>query len=93
MRCQHVSTFWTIFVKGGQRQNPPPADTPPPAFWCCPPPPPAAGFGQPTLTRVQVGLLSIARDLKGDLDSIAARADTGSSQGLHRLLQGGCRHC
>lgn len=48
----------------------------------------AAGFRQPTLTRVQVGLVSLARELKGDLDSIAARADTGSSKGLHQLLQG-----
>jgi len=32
--------------------------------------------------------MSLARELKGDLDRIAARADTGSSQGLHRLLQG-----
>jgi uncharacterized membrane protein len=37
---------------------------------------------------VQVGLVSLARELKGDLDSIAARADTGSSKGLHQLLQG-----
>lgn len=49
---------------------------------------PLTGFRQPTLTRVQVGLLSLARELKGDLDRIAAAADTGSSQGLHRLLQG-----
>jgi uncharacterized membrane protein len=48
----------------------------------------SAGFRQPTLTRVQVGLVSLARELKGDLDRIAARADTGSSQGLHQLLQG-----
>jgi uncharacterized membrane protein len=37
---------------------------------------------------VQVGLVSLARELKGDLDRIAARADTGSSKGLHQLLQG-----
>lgn len=48
----------------------------------------AAGFSQPTLTRVQVGLVSLARELKGDLDRIAACADTGSSKGLHQLLQG-----
>lgn len=51
----------------------------------------STGFARPTLTRVQVGLLSLARELKGDLDTIAARADTGSSKGLHSLLQGECR--
>lgn len=50
-----------------------------------------AGFSQPSLTRVQVGLVSLARELKGDLDRIAARADTGSSKGLHQLLQGRLR--
>jgi uncharacterized membrane protein len=47
-----------------------------------------AGGGKPTLTRVQVGLLSLARELKHDLDRMAARADTSSSRGLHNLLQG-----
>lgn len=47
-----------------------------------------AGGSRPTLTRVQVGLVSLARELKYDLDSIAARADTSSSRGLHHLLQG-----
>lgn len=56
--------------------------------WCWPCGNVCAGFNRPTLTRVQVGLMSLARELKGDLDRIAARADTGSSQGLHRLLQG-----
>lgn len=46
------------------------------------------GAGRPTLTRVQVGLVSLARELKHDLDSIAARADTSNSRGLHHLLQG-----
>lgn len=46
------------------------------------------GGGRPTLTRVQVGLVSLARELKHDLDKIAARADTSSSRGLHHLLQG-----
>ncbi|WIA33133.1 hypothetical protein OEZ86_006285 [Tetradesmus obliquus] len=46
-----------------------------------------AGSGRPTLTRVQVGLLSMARGLKHDLDRMAARADTSSSRGLHNLLQ------
>eukprot|EP00882_Tetradesmus_deserticola_P001291 GHRQ01001395.1.p1 GENE.GHRQ01001395.1~~GHRQ01001395.1.p1 ORF type:complete len:412 (+),score=136.93 GHRQ01001395.1:119-1354(+) len=47
----------------------------------------AGGGGKPTLTRVQVGLLSLARELKHDLDRMAARADTSSSRGLHNLLQ------
>jgi uncharacterized membrane protein len=47
-----------------------------------------AGGGKPTLTRVQVGLMSLARELKHDLDRMAARADTSSSRGLHNLLQG-----
>ncbi|KAF8067306.1 popC [Scenedesmus sp. PABB004] len=42
---------------------------------------------RPQLTRVQVGLVSLARELKDDLDRIAARADTSGSRGLHRLLQ------
>lgn len=32
--------------------------------------------------------MSLARELKWDLDRIAARADTSSSRGLHHLLQG-----
>eukprot|EP00878_Enallax_costatus_P011071 GHUV01011563.1.p1 GENE.GHUV01011563.1~~GHUV01011563.1.p1 ORF type:complete len:294 (+),score=90.91 GHUV01011563.1:601-1482(+) len=46
-----------------------------------------AGGGRPTLTRVQVGLVSLARELKHDLDNIAASADTSNSRGLHHLLQ------
>jgi hypothetical protein len=32
--------------------------------------------------------MSLARELKHDLDRMAARADTSSSRGLHNLLQG-----
>eukprot|EP00879_Flechtneria_rotunda_P006233 GHRR01006552.1.p1 GENE.GHRR01006552.1~~GHRR01006552.1.p1 ORF type:complete len:272 (+),score=88.05 GHRR01006552.1:974-1789(+) len=46
-----------------------------------------SGGGRPTLTRVQVGLVSLARELKHDLDRIAAKADTTGSRGLHMLLQ------
>lgn len=46
-----------------------------------------AGAARPTLTRVQVGLLSVARGLKADLDRIAERADTSGPRGLHAMLQ------
>lgn len=38
------------------------------------------------LTKVQVGLLATARELKHDLDSIAEAADTSTSEGLQELL-------
>lgn len=40
------------------------------------------------LTKVQVGLVALARQLKGHLDDIAQDADTDSSEGLQALLQG-----
>jgi len=43
--------------------------------------------GRPTLTKVQVGLVSSARKLKKNLDKIAAAADTSDSEGLQGLLQ------
>jgi uncharacterized membrane protein len=41
------------------------------------------------IAKVQVGLLGSARELQADLQRIAARADTSSSEGLHYVLQGG----
>ena len=52
----------------------------------------SAGLGgRPTLTKVQVGLVSSARKLKKNLDKIAAAADTSDSEGLQGLLQGKLR--
>lgn len=48
----------------------------------------SAGYASLTLTKVQVGLVSLARQLKEDLDEIAATADTSSNAGLQMLLQG-----
>ena len=41
-----------------------------------------------TVARVQVGLLAVAKELKAELDMLAARADTSSPEGLHLILQG-----
>lgn len=41
-----------------------------------------------SVSKVQVGLLGLARSLQTDLDSIARRSDTSSPSGLHFLLQG-----
>jgi predicted Zn-ribbon and HTH transcriptional regulator len=47
-----------------------------------------------TVAKVQVGLLGPTEALKRDLDDLAARADTSSRQGRHRLLQGApCPRC
>ena len=40
--------------------------------------------------RLQVGLLGLARELQGDLDRIADKADTSTRQGLHFVLQETC---
>jgi uncharacterized membrane protein len=40
-----------------------------------------------TVAKLQVGLLSSARDLQRDLERIASRADTSTSSGLHYVLQ------
>ena len=40
-----------------------------------------------SVAKVQVGLLSSARELQKDLEGIASRADTSSSRGLHYVLQ------
>jgi hypothetical protein len=40
------------------------------------------------VAKVQVGLLGLAKALKYDLDTLAVKADTSSSRGLHMLLQG-----
>lgn len=47
------------------------------------------GYASPTVSvaKVQVGLLSEARSLQADLDRIAQRADTESSEGLAQVLQ------
>ncbi|CAI5528023.1 unnamed protein product [Closterium sp. Naga37s-1] len=41
-----------------------------------------------SVVRLQVGLLGTARKLQRDLDQMASRADTGSQEGLHSILQG-----
>lgn len=43
--------------------------------------------GPLAVTKLQVGLLAVARELKGDLDAIAEAADTSSNEGLAALLQ------
>lgn len=40
-----------------------------------------------SVAKVQVGLLSNARELQRDLERIASRADTSSPRGLHYVLQ------
>lgn len=40
-----------------------------------------------SVSRLQVGLLAEARTLQADLEAIARRADTGSSEGLAQVLQ------
>ncbi|CAI5500242.1 unnamed protein product [Closterium sp. Naga37s-1] len=40
-----------------------------------------------SVVRLQVGLLGTARKLQRDLDQMASRADTGSQEGLHSILQ------
>jgi hypothetical protein len=49
--------------------------------------PDAGAAGSLQLTKIQVGLLAVARDLKRDLDQIAEDADTSSNAGLKELLQ------
>jgi uncharacterized membrane protein len=39
------------------------------------------------VTKIQVGLLAVARQLKAQLDAIAEKADTSDAAGLHALLQ------
>lgn len=51
----------------------------------------AGGARQLHMTKVQVGLVAMARDVKNRLDSIADAADTSNSKGLQMLLQGA--HC
>jgi len=46
-----------------------------------------AGGGPLQVTKVQVGLLAVAQELKARLDAIAEVADTSTSEGLHALLQ------
>ena len=46
-----------------------------------------------TVAKVQVGLLGSARELQRDLERIADRADSASSQGLHYILQGALLRC
>ena len=46
------------------------------------------GAGRVSVAKVQVGLLGSARVLQRDLERIAKRADTNSSEGLTFVLQG-----
>ncbi|KAI8463808.1 MAG: hypothetical protein J3K34DRAFT_372388 [Monoraphidium minutum] len=48
---------------------------------------PAGGARGLQLTKVQVGLLAVARGLKAQLDEIGAAADTSDNAGLKELLQ------
>ena len=45
------------------------------------------GYDKFSVAKVQVGLLSNARDLQKDLERIASRADTSTARGLHFVLQ------
>ena len=47
----------------------------------------ASGYGKLSVAKVQVGLLSNARELQQDLERIASRADTSTPRGLHYVLQ------
>ena len=47
-----------------------------------------AGAERVAVAKVQVGLLGSARALQRDLERIAKRADTNSSEGLAYVLQG-----
>jgi len=47
----------------------------------------SAGYGKLSVAKVQVGLLSNARELQRDLERIASRADTSTPRGLHYVLQ------
>jgi len=40
-----------------------------------------------TVARVQVGLLAVAHHIKADLHQLALRANTGSPEGLHLVMQ------
>ena len=46
-----------------------------------------SSYGKLSVAKVQVGLMSNARELQRDLESIAARADTSGPRGLHYVLQ------
>ena len=46
-----------------------------------------SGYNKLSVAKVQVGLLSNARELQRDLERIASRADTSTSRGLHYVLQ------
>jgi uncharacterized membrane protein len=47
-----------------------------------------AGYGRCTVAKVQIGLTGTAVTLKRDLERIAKRADTNTSEGLNFVLQG-----
>lgn len=51
-----------------------------------------AGYGRCTVAKVQIGLTGTAVSLKRDLERIAKRADTNTSEGLNFVLQG-AEHC
>lgn len=48
----------------------------------------AGGAQRVSVAKVQVGLLGSARGLQRDLERIAKRSDTSSSEGLAYVLQG-----
>jgi len=50
--------------------------------------PAAAGYGKCTVAKVQIGLTGTAVSLKRELERIAKRADTNTSEGLNYVLQG-----
>jgi uncharacterized membrane protein len=50
-----------------------------------------AGYGRCTVAKVQIGLTGTAVSLKRDLERIAKRADTNTSEGLNFVLQGAGR--
>lgn len=53
---------------------------------------PAADAQPITVAKLQVGLLSVASELREDLERIADKADTSGREGLHYLLQVSTEH-
>ena len=47
----------------------------------------AGGTNTASVTKLQIGLLGLARNLQKDLEGIATKADTNSPDGLHFVLQ------
>ena len=53
-------------------------------MWCAVP----TDNEQFTVAKVQVGLLGVGEELRQDLNTLAAKADTSTTSGLHMLMQG-----